>query len=165
MLSGILVVWSVNCGLLWCCFFPTAAVPVNCGLRPCPGRPGGTEWWASCVLWAWVTSCCSSSASSQPWPTSTMRRSSRKETNSLRASSSRTVNCENDSWKKWEGRRRRAELNSSCLNLSPVMRDFAGMSLVWCLMVWPLGSAVRLGASLCTAASSMVTTSTPWVWC
>lgn len=75
--------------------FASMAVPVNCGC-PCPGTSGGTGCWRSFDLWVLATSCSFYSALSLPWPTSTVRRSSKKETSSLRAFSSRTVNCE---WK------------------------------------------------------------------
>lgn len=71
-----------------------SAAPPSRGRRLCPVRPGGTGWWRSCRLWAWVTSCCCCSASFPPWPTSTTRRSWKRETSSQRASSFRTANCE-----------------------------------------------------------------------
>lgn len=76
------------------CQIPAAAA--SRGRRRCQGTSGRSVCWDDSDPWASVTSCFSSSASSQPWPIYTMRRSSRKETRSLRASSSRTVNCKGD---------------------------------------------------------------------
>lgn len=79
-----------------CALFEIPAAAASRGRRPCRGTSGGSGCWGGSDPWGSATSCCSSSASSQPWPIYTMRRSSRKETSSPRASSSRTVNCKGE---------------------------------------------------------------------
>lgn len=80
------------------CILPT----VNHWSWKCLHIPGGTLPWVRSGLQVRVTFFSLHSASYQLWPTSTLRRSSRKETNGKKISSSRTVNCKGASGKKNE---------------------------------------------------------------
>lgn len=133
----------------------------------CLHIPGGTLPWVRSGLQVRVTFFSSHSASYQLWPTSTLRRSSRKETNRKKISSSRTVNCKETVLK---GKKMK------CLNFqsrTPLLHFNAGLflhcpagtCLALCSMVWLLDWTGRLGASSSTVDCFMDITSTPWVWC